>query len=262
MSICRDKTRYLIVPLIFVSGCVDASQWACQRSSECPATEVCRIGQCLPGDEYLSAPRSPDEEAHADDPLTEPDIRSESGCPAGRAPARGDLVINEVLANVPSGAAGDANQDGTRDAYEDEFVEIINRSADVLDVSGVSLRVGEHDKFNFRATCLASMEAAVVFGGGQPALHPDYQVYVSRSRLALGNSGGSVTLMDAGGVRLTAMSYGASGATSFTLSPEIDGSEYTAHDTLESQRLFSPGTCASGASFLQGCAEAPDDTQE
>jgi len=260
MRIYRSMQPYFIFVFVIVSGCVDASEWVCQRSSDCPAAEICRIGECVAGDEYLAAPSAPDE-AHADSPLTEPDMPTESGCPAGRAPGRGELVINEVLANVPSGEAGDANNDGTRDAYEDEFVEIINRSADVLDVSGVTLRVGERDKFSFEATCLVSMEAAVIFGGGQPALHPDYQVYVSRSRLALGNSGGSMTLTDAGGVRLTAMSYGASGATSFTLSPELDGSEYLPHNTLNPERLFSPGTCASGASFSQGCAATPGDAE-
>lgn len=251
------NASFLFLICLFAS-CVEASEWTCKRSSECPATQICRIGACVPGDNYLTDEASPPEEEHTDIPLTEPEMPTESACPSGRAPERGDLVINEVLANVPSGDAGDANQDGTRDAYDDEFVEIINRSADVLDVSGVTLRVGEHDKFTFNATCLASLEAAVIFGGGQPTVHPDYQVYLSRARLALGNSGGSVTLIDAGGMRLTAMSYGASGATSFTLSPEVEGAEYTAHDTLNPERLFSPGTCADGASFSQGCAAPPD----
>src|SRR5262249_7623431 len=36
------------------------------------------------------------------------------------------LIVNEVLADPPAGSDGDANHDGTRDAAQDEFIEIVN----------------------------------------------------------------------------------------------------------------------------------------
>ena len=36
------------------------------------------------------------------------------------------LFISEVLADPPKDLAGDANGDGKRDTYEDEFVELYN----------------------------------------------------------------------------------------------------------------------------------------
>jgi hypothetical protein len=36
------------------------------------------------------------------------------------------VVIDEVLADPPSGDTGDANRDGARKTYEDEFIELYN----------------------------------------------------------------------------------------------------------------------------------------
>lgn len=252
----------------YLIGCVEASEWACKRSSECPGEQICRIGDCVPGDIYLPAESTSNEQRSGDlrgrDGTA--DAPPEPACPQGRPPALGELVINEVLANVPTGDAGDANGDGTRDAYDDEFVEVVNRSEDVLDVSGVTLRIGEHNKFYFEEVCMKSLEAAVIFGGGQPAAQPNYQVHVARSRFALGNSGGSVSLLDAKGVQIDAMSYGESPPVSLNLSPEVEGSEYVAHTELNPDLIFSPGTCASGATFAQGCDveedEGSDETED
>ena len=49
------------------------------------------------------------------------------------------FVLNEVLYDPPSGSPGDANGDGTRDANDDEFVELVNSSATSLDISGYKL---------------------------------------------------------------------------------------------------------------------------
>lgn len=48
-------------------------------------------------------------------------------------------VITEVLFNVPQGAAGDANGDGSRDAAGDEFVEIYNPHAEPIELRGYRL---------------------------------------------------------------------------------------------------------------------------
>ena len=48
-------------------------------------------------------------------------------------------LITEVLAAVPSGKAGDANADGTRDAIGDEFVELINPTDQPINLKGYTL---------------------------------------------------------------------------------------------------------------------------
>ncbi|MFA6045777.1 MAG: hypothetical protein WC718_12405 [Phycisphaerales bacterium] len=48
-------------------------------------------------------------------------------------------LITEVLFNVPTGAKGDANGDGTRDAVGDEFVELINPHDKPIDLKGYVL---------------------------------------------------------------------------------------------------------------------------
>ena len=52
------------------------------------------------------------------------------------------IMINEILADIPSGESGDANGDGDTDSGDDEFVEIVNKSGSPLDMSGWSLHDG------------------------------------------------------------------------------------------------------------------------
>lgn len=67
-----------------------------------------------------------------------------AGLALGQAPTAHGVpfphpVITEVLFNVPSGARGDANADGTRDAVGDEFVELINPHDKPIDLKGYVL---------------------------------------------------------------------------------------------------------------------------
>src|SRR4029078_7270934 len=52
--------------------------------------------------------------------------------------ARRDILINEFLADppgaVPSDLIGDANRDNTRDASQDEFVEMVNTTTHDIDI--------------------------------------------------------------------------------------------------------------------------------
>ena len=83
------------------------------------------------------------------------------------------VVINEVLADPPTGTDGDANHDGTRDSAQDEFVELVNSTGAAINVSGWTVRTHsttsstETVRHTFAAsTLLPAGEAMLVFGGG------------------------------------------------------------------------------------------------
>jgi hypothetical protein len=232
------------------AGCTDRASWDCNRSSQCPDREFCRVGECVPAVGYVSGDAAADSGLDVDP--------APSRCEAGTAPGDGELVLNEALVNVPGGDQGDANGDGIRDAYDDEFVEIVNRTDRTLDLTGVTVRNGSSDKFVFGPTCLGPQQAAIVFGGGTPAEQPDILVRVASSRFAFGNSGGSVVLAGADGTLLGAVNYSNAPAEALTLSPQLAGAEFVPHGSLSEGILLSPGTCAQGSSFTDGCAdEAP-----
>ena len=82
------------------------------------------------------------------------------------------LFISEVLADPPEGPAGDANRDGQRDPYEDEFIELYN--AGPVPVSLAGWRLGDagslSDYFRFPAKAIIAPRSYVVlFGGGNPS---------------------------------------------------------------------------------------------
>ena len=62
------------------------------------------------------------------------DCPNEAGIPEYNGCSQPLLIINEVLYDPPSGIAGDANGDGTREAQEDEFIEFVNLGG-TLDLS-------------------------------------------------------------------------------------------------------------------------------
>ena len=58
------------------------------------------------------------------------------------------FIINEVLYDPPSGDAGDANGDGTRDPNEDEFIEFYNSGLEI-DLSGYTISDASSTKTYF-----------------------------------------------------------------------------------------------------------------
>lgn len=79
-------------------------------------------------------------------------------------------LITEVLFAVPTGTSGDANQDGTRDATGDEFVELVNPHDKPINLRGYrlvdkSLGKGNALSFTFPDCTLQPGEVAVVFNG-------------------------------------------------------------------------------------------------
>lgn len=87
-------------------------------------------------------------------------------------------LITEVLYAVPTGAAGDASGDGTRDAVGDEFVELINPHDKPIQLRGYTItdrrQISTRDqkpfttvRFTFPALELQPGEVVVVFNGHQ-----------------------------------------------------------------------------------------------
>ncbi|MDA0334375.1 MAG: lamin tail domain-containing protein, partial [bacterium] len=118
----------------------------------------------------------------------------------GRAAAT--VLIVEILADPASGDAGDANGDGVRDTYADEFIELLSVVAVDVDIGGWSLGDDDTDdagRFHFpSATMLPAGARLVLFGGGSPAAP---WAFVDDGRIGNGltNSGDVVTLRDAAG---------------------------------------------------------------
>lgn len=85
--------------------------------------------------------------------------------------ALSQVVINEVMFDVPSGTIGDANKDLARSPRGDEFIEIVNAGTGSVNISG--WQILERNRiavFTFPAsTILGPREPAVVFGGVDPA---------------------------------------------------------------------------------------------
>ena len=117
-----------------------------------------------------------------------------------------DIVIDEVLADPGSGLSGDANGDGTRQTYADEFVELLNRGPEAVDLGG--WRLGDDDAaavswFEFPPlTWLLGGSRAVLFGGGTPQGFADpATIFTDDGRIGngLSNGGDGLFLIDADG---------------------------------------------------------------
>lgn len=170
------------------------------------------------------------------------------------------LVVNEYLADPADGPEGDANGDGTRSASQDEFVEIINRTPNAVDISGYRLSDAESVRHVFAAgTVVPPFEAAVVFGGGTAkgrfgnAAENNLVFRASTGGLSLNNGSDRVRLEDAEGRLVQEITYGATegGANqSINRDPDADGATFSLH-TLVAGRgvLFSPGTRVTGQAF-------------
>jgi lamin tail-like protein len=169
------------------------------------------------------------------------------------------LVINEFLADPPEGLAGDANGDGVRSSSQDEFVEIVNRTSEPLDISGYKLSDGDQVRHVFAAgTIIPPFEATVVFGGGQPAgrfgnAAENHLVFrASSGGLSLNNTGDTIRLEDAARHIIQELKYGADAGgagQSMNRDPDVDGPTFSPHTIISGGRLFSPGARANAQPF-------------
>lgn len=155
-------------------------------------------------------------------------------------------ALNEILADPAGGANGDANQDGSRSATGDEFIEIYNTSSSAaVDLSGYELQDGVGTRHVCPGgTSLGPETSAVVFGGGVPASSvPGLVQTASTGSLGLNNGGDTVTLTDGSGTGVLRCSYdGSVSDESITRSPDLTGG-LIAHSSAAG---------SSGAPFLTG----------
>jgi hypothetical protein len=180
----------------------------------------------------------------------------------GVEPMVGELVINELLMNVPPGEQGDANADGTRDAYDDEFVEIVNISELTLSLEDVELMVNDNVRLAFGALCLRPGQTVVVFSGPRDRVmtwRDDVVFMAPDSKLGLSNTSGKVELWDAFDRVIFSFVYDGAQKTSYVLWPELTGDVFVPHESI-SMDLFSPGRCANGLALFTGCTQ--DDASE
>lgn len=159
------------------------------------------------------------------------------------------LMINEVLADPASGDAGDANGDGTRSYWQDEFVEIVNLSPVEVDLSGWTLSDAVRVRHTFpTGTVVAPGGAIVVFGGGEPALSAGTTVFQTATGvggLGLNNSGDHVKLGDLDGNPVAEARWGSEGGKDLAMTRLSDGDPAAEWTTATP----SPGTKLDGSNF-------------
>jgi hypothetical protein len=185
-----------------------------------------------------------------------------------RSPATGELVVNEILADPPPDTAGttpvegDANGDGVRDTFNDEFIELVNTTSTTLDLTGCTLTVKTTLRHRFDPSAdplgnlVAARSALVVFGGGNPtgSFGGARTITSSTGSLTLANDGGSVSLdcpAASGSLQVDSVTYPA-GGNDQSWTRAIDGDRTTTlvkHLVQVPGVPYSPGTCADGGSF-------------
>ncbi|HMB68004.1 MAG TPA: lamin tail domain-containing protein [bacterium] len=162
------------------------------------------------------------------------------------------VAINEMLADPPAGLDGDANGDGVRDTADDEFVEIMNRSAGPVDLTGWEIRDATSQRHVFASgPVLQAGEMFVVFGGGSPTGIPAGADVASSGGLSLNNTADSVQLVDGGGVIQDAHTYGSEANADQSLIRVPDGTgAWTRPGDQGFGWAFSPGAANVGTTSI------------
>lgn len=174
------------------------------------------------------------------------------------------LIINEVLydpSNEPAGTdgvlPGDANGDGVYVQNQDEFVELVNISGAVADVTGY--RIYDDEAWGLGSprhivpqTSLLPGEALVVFGGGTPTGSfgkANVQV-ATGGTITMNNMGDTVRVTTPSDVIVATFEIGPRSDDpdeSYTRNPDVTGAFEQHGDNTK--RLFSPGTRVDGTPF-------------
>ena len=161
---------------------------------------------------------------------------------------------------------GDANGDGTRHGREDEFIELVNRGDEAIDLSGYLLSdddVALNKMFKFpEGTTIAPGERLVLFGGGSPNGIPG-QVYTDDGSIGNGltNSGDVIVLIDpTARDTLLIVAYQSNAKDQSLVQIQKDG-EWVGHSTLYNRR-FSPGEASQPITDTSDNGEGDQSTDE
>jgi len=175
-------------------------------------------------------------------------------------PAPGDLVLNEVML---ADNTADTNCDGSTTNNADEFVELVNKSNKVLDITGVTIddessflgTLGPRHVFGASASGSLTLDpgkAVVVWGSGSPACAGVSNWFLSSTGSLGLNDGGDTVLVRTGGANPVVLIEQQFGATtvkiSKNLNPDTTGTAYVDHPVLGAKR-WSPGRKTNDAAF-------------
>ena len=166
------------------------------------------------------------------------------------------LIINELLYDPAADLPGDANADGTRDALEDEFIELINNSGSDLDISGYTISDTAAFRHTFPpSTIIPANGFLVVFGGGTPTGSFGGAIIqtASEGELNFSNDGDVITINNTLGDQVAVFNSSTSGVSvsdnqSVTRNPDITG-DFAIHTDANASLIFSPGTLVDGSTL-------------
>lgn len=171
------------------------------------------------------------------------------------------LVINEFLADPALGLAGDANRDGVRHVFDDEFVELYNPGLDAVDISEWKMEDSTALRHLFVAgTMLLPYERLVIFGGGVLGSFPYAAVAASSESLSLNNTSDEIRLVNHLGETVDFVAFGTEANLDQSLTRFPDGNgDFSLHTSISSQGLlYSPGTDTEGNLTYPPPPQEPD----
>ena len=158
------------------------------------------------------------------------------------------MRLNEIHADPAIGIAGDANEDGVRDASEDEFLEFVNDRDVPTDLSGLSIYDSEELRHRIpEGTIVNSGQAFLIFGGGEPSgdFGNTLVQVASTKNLSLANRGDQIIIRDTENNVLFFFEYGpeAGENQSIIFCPNLGDKDgpATPHTTVGLGKLYSPG---------------------
>ncbi|MCE2447890.1 MAG: lamin tail domain-containing protein, partial [Candidatus Latescibacteria bacterium] len=141
---------------------------------------------------------------------------------------------------------GDANRDGQRDTYQDEFIELYNAGSEPISLA--SWRLGDSrppkDHFQFPSDAVIEPGAYIVlFGGGNPSGF-SVPVYTDDGKIGNGliNKGEDIRLIDNNGHEIDVISHDKWPTKQSLVRHPSDGGALIPHKTVSTTKaLFSPG---------------------
>ena len=164
------------------------------------------------------------------------------------------MIINEIHAD-PDPELGDSNGDGTISSDDDEFLELVNISGELIELSGWQVYDEIRLRYTFpEGTFLKAGCGLVLFGGGEPAGDFGGSLVFTAGSLGFNNTGDLVKLLDQDGVEIDAVGYGSEGNQdqSLTRHPDLTGLlPLVLHSQVPGSAgaLYSPGTRVDGTAF-------------